>query len=46
MEYLFFAGGLIYFAIFLLGFLLIPVLYLLTGVVTITCCLIKELVKK
>jgi hypothetical protein len=46
MEYIFFAGGLLYFGIFLLGFLLIPILYILTMVVTVTACTIKEIRKK
>lgn len=46
MEYLFFAGGMIYFLIFLLGFFLIPVLYLLTGIITISVCTYKEIKKR
>lgn len=46
MEYLFFAGGLIYFGIFLIGFLLVPILYVLTMVVTTACCTVKEIKRK
>lgn len=46
MEYLFFAGGLIYFSIFLIGFLLVPILYILTMVVTTTNCVVKEIKRK